>query len=100
MIVMTRTAQAAPGKLGEFLVFAKEVAAFIKSKHGTEVVLLQQDGGPIGSFRFVVRYENYAAYEDKGGKLMADPEYHKLLAKLPGIVIPGTGHDALWHSIQ
>ena len=56
MIVMIRTAQAAPGKLGEFLAFAKEVVAFIKSKHGTEVILLQQDGGPIGSLRFVARY--------------------------------------------
>ena len=54
---------------------------------------------PIGSVRWVLQYENYAAYEDKGRKLIADPEYHKHLAKLPGMVIPGTGHDTLWHSI-
>jgi len=99
MIVLVRTAQAAPGKLGDFLAFAKEIAAFIKSKHGTEVIVLHQDGGPIGSVRWVLQYENYAAYEDKGRKLIADPEYHKHLAKLPGMVIPGTGHDTLWHSI-
>ena len=45
MIVLVRTAQAAPGKLGEFLAFAKEIAAFIKSKHGTEVIVLHQDAG-------------------------------------------------------
>ena len=53
MIVLVRTAQAAPGKLGDFLAFAKEIAAFIKSKHGTEVIVLHQDGGPIGSVRWV-----------------------------------------------
>ena len=90
---------ATPSKLGEFLAFAKEVAAFVKSKHGTEVIVLQQDGGPIGSVRFVLQYQDYAAYEDKSTKLNADPEYHKHLAKLPGMVIPGTGHDSLWHSI-
>jgi hypothetical protein len=98
MITWVRTNQAAPGKIGEFFTFAKEIAAYIKSTHGVDVKVMQQDGGAVGRVCWMAEYKNHAAYEEATTKITADPGYHKFLARLPGLV-SHPARDSLWRSL-
>jgi hypothetical protein len=48
MITAARVAQSMPGKQAEAIAFAKEIAAYLKSKHGIEMQLKMQIAGPVG----------------------------------------------------
>jgi hypothetical protein len=99
MITLARIAQGVPGKLAEFIALAKEIAALLKSKHGVEAKVILQHGGPVGRICRLTEYKDFAAYEEALSNVLSDPEYHKLLTKLPGLVIPGSATDSLWRSV-
>jgi hypothetical protein len=99
MITAARSAQSAPGKMAEAIAFAKEIAAYLKSKHGLELQLKTQIAGPVGRICWIADFKSLADYEEKWNKVIADQEYHKLSTKASSIFNPGHTHDTLWRSI-
>ena len=99
MITAVRTGQSAPGKTSHATEFVKELAAYLKSKHGLDVVVKTQIGGPVGRVSMITNYESLAAYEKAWNKIHADPEFHKLTHKASGIMNPGHTHDTLWRTV-
>ncbi|HLW92594.1 MAG TPA: hypothetical protein VKS78_15020 [Roseiarcus sp.] len=98
MITAVRSVQATPGKFTEAMAFAKEIAAYIKSKHGLELEIKTQVAGAVGRIAWVANYDSLAAYEATWNKINADPDIHKLTTKVVGVVVPGHSHDSLWRS--
>jgi NIPSNAP len=98
-MIMVRTAQSAPGKLGELMSFAKEIAAYLKSKHGIDVKVMMQAGGPAGRICWLVQYKSLSDYENSTNRILADPDYHKIAQNVAGLVIAGQTNDSLWREI-
>jgi len=98
MITAVRTGQSAPGKHSHAAEFVKELATYLKSKHGIDVTVKTQIGGPVGRICMISNYENLAEYEKAWNKIHADPEFHKITQKASGIMNPGHTHDTLWRS--
>jgi len=94
MITWVRTSQSAPGKLGELMSFAKEAAAYVKSKHGIDVKVMMQHGGPVGRICFLAQYKNFSDYENTMNKMMADSDFQKMVQKVAGLVIAGQTNDS------
>jgi hypothetical protein len=99
MITAARVAQSMPGKQAEAIAFAKEIATYLKSKHGVEMQLKMQIAGPVGRISWIADFKNLADYETTLNKILADEGYHKLTSKAHGILNPGHSHDTLWRSI-
>jgi hypothetical protein len=99
MITAARSAQAMPGKLGEAIALLKEIAAFVKSKHGLEVQIKVQIAGPVGRLSWISNFDSLADYEATSNKILADKEYHALVGKAAGAFIPGHTHETLWRTV-
>jgi hypothetical protein len=99
MITLYRSASIAQGKTGSTLVFAKEIAAYIKDKTGTDVQVAIPIGGNPNRIGWSGRYENLGALETMQMKLMADPKYMELVAKGADNFIAGSVHDEIWRSL-
>jgi len=99
MITFIRTASCPADKFGAAIAFAHEIAGYIKSKVGVEIkVQVPPTGGNPWRVRWVSQYENLAAYEQAGQKLMSDPKYMELAGKASaqGIMMPGMSFDEVW----
>ncbi|HEX2792004.1 MAG TPA: hypothetical protein VHN17_16375 [Steroidobacteraceae bacterium] len=96
MIYFRRTASVAPGKAVPAMLFAREVAAFIKGKTGLEIKIGTPVGGNPNRIGWFVQYENLAILEDTQAKLMLDQKYMELIAKSADNFIAGSLHDEIW----
>src|ERR1700683_2091099 len=99
MINFMRTALIAPGKTGDALAFANQVAKHIKEKYGTTLELLMPIGDNPGRIAWTSRYQNLGEWETLSAKLLADSEYLGLIAKNASTFLPGSVHDELWRTI-
>jgi hypothetical protein len=99
MITFIRTAKTMPGKIGEAVVWAKEIAGVVKRVVGKDVVVATPFGGVIGELAWIIQYENAGHAEEALSKLMADRDYVTLLKKAETLVVPASGHDHLWRHL-
>ena len=99
MIAFYRSASIASGKMGSAIAFAKEIAAYIKDKQGTELSVAMPIGGNPNRIGWAARYDSLAALEAMQGKLMADPKYMEMVAKGAENFIAGSLHDEIWRNI-
>jgi hypothetical protein len=99
MIAITRTASIAPGKTGDAIALAHQVAKYIKDKHGTTLEVLMPIGGNPARITWHARYESLAQWETLTAKLLADKEYMELLAKNKDTFLPGSVRDEIWRTI-
>jgi hypothetical protein len=99
MITFTRTASIAPGKTGDAVAFAHQVAKHIKGKYGTTLELLMPIGGNPGRIAWQTRYQDLGEWESLSTKLMADSEYMAMIAKSSACFLPGSVHDDIWRTI-
>jgi hypothetical protein len=99
MIVFVRTTVAMPGKFTELVAFAKEIAKFIKQASGADVSVSTSIGGSATAVAWTSMAESLAEWEKGGATLMANPEYHALLKKAEGLIVPGSTQDQLWRHI-
>jgi len=60
MITFVRSALIAPGKTGDAIAFANQVAKHIKDKHGTALEMLMPIGGNPNRIAWHARYESLA----------------------------------------
>ncbi len=100
MIRFVRTAAIAPGKLGDALAFAKEVAEHLHKQHGVKVEVLMPVGGNPLRVAWKSDYPNLGAMEDLMAKLMADQKYLELVSKGGLNFVAGSVHDAIWRTVQ
>ena len=96
MINFQRTASVAPGKAVPAMLFAREVATYIKGKSGLEVKIGTPIGGNPNRITWFVQYESLAILEDTQAKLTLDQKYMELIAKSADNFIPGSMHDEIW----
>lgn len=99
MITFIRTSVIAPGKIGPALAFAKEVAAFVKAKNGTELSITMPVGGNPNRIGWAARFESLADYEAKMSGMMADAKYMELISAGALHFVPGSAHDEIWRSV-
>ena len=101
MITLVRTAQTMPGKIGEAIAFAKEVAPMIKRITGAEPEISVSFGGVVGEMAFTRNYDNAGQAEEAAGKLLADREYVTAIGKAAaaGLFVPGSVRDQMWRRI-
>jgi hypothetical protein len=99
MITVMRTGAIAPGKTGEALAFAHQIAKYMHEKYGATIHLLVPVGGNPGRLGFRSEFANLAEWEARSAKLLADAEYMELLAKNAAFFLPGSVNDDIWRSI-
>ncbi len=99
MVTIMRTAAIAPGKTGDAIAFANQIAKHIKEKYGTTVELLMPVGGNPGRIAWRMGYESLAQWETLAAKLMADSDYMAAIAKNSATFLPGSVHDEIWRTI-
>lgn len=99
MIRFTRTSSIVPGKLGEALVFAKQVSDFLEQEHGLKVELMMPVGGNPHRIAWRSEYSSLGALEDFHTKTMKDPKYLEILTKAAQIFIPGSANDEIWRTL-
>jgi DNA-binding transcriptional regulator LsrR (DeoR family) len=99
MITLVRTATALPGKIGEAVVWGKEVAAIVERVTGMKGMISTTFGGQLGGIAWTAQYDNAAQVEEAVSKLNADRDYLTALAKAQNLFVPGSGHDQMWRRL-
>jgi hypothetical protein len=99
MIKFQRTGSIAPGKLSTAVAWAKEIAAYVKEKHGVEVTVSMPVGGNPNRLCWAAFHENLGDFEALQLKLMADPKYLEIAVSGAENLIAGSLHDDIWRSI-
>jgi hypothetical protein len=99
MIAFYRSACIAPGKGGSAMTFAREIAAYIKDKHGTDVQVGIPIGGNPNRVGWSVRYDSLAALETIQTKMLADQKYLDMVARGADNFIAGSVHDEIWRML-
>ncbi|MEO6030358.1 MAG: hypothetical protein ABIP61_00415 [Burkholderiaceae bacterium] len=99
MIAFVRTAGIAPGKTGNVLTFAKEVAAHFQKQYDVTLEVLLPVGGNPARIAWSGRYKDLAAMEAVNTRMMADKAYQELVGKHVGDFVPGSLRDAIWKTV-
>lgn len=99
MIAFVRTAGIAPGKTGEMMAFAKEIAAYNTKLLGVEVTVLTPIGGNPQRVAWSVRYKDLGALQVAYGKMNADKGYWELVNQHVGCFAPGSLNDVIWQEV-
>jgi hypothetical protein len=99
MYTGVRSVQAMPGKLGELIPIAKDIAAVVRRVGGTDIKVATAFGGNVAELAWIGTYDTLSQFEDILTKAMADAEYRALLKKLEPILIPGSGRDQFWRHV-
>jgi hypothetical protein len=99
MIYITRTATIAPGKTGDALAFAHNIAKLLKDKHNMALEVMMPVGGNPNRIGWLGRYENLAQWEALVAKLLTDADYMEAVAKAKDTFLPGTVNDDIWRTI-
>lgn len=79
MITWIRAANTFPGKIGEAIVWSKEVTAAVKRITGKDLTVSVAFSGPAGGLSWIMQFENAAQVEVSNAKMMADRDYQHLL---------------------
>jgi len=99
MIRFVRQASVAPGKLGDAVAFAKEIAGYIEKAQGVKIEVLMPIGGNPLRIAWKSDYADLAAVENMTAKLMADPKYMELTTKGSMNFIAGSVTDSIWRTV-
>jgi hypothetical protein len=99
MIRFVRTANIAPGKLGDALAFAKQVAEFVGKNFGVHLEIMMPVGGNPNRVAWRAEYASLAAMEEMQMKMLADPKYLEMVSKGAANFIPGSVNDVIWRTM-
>jgi len=99
MITFTRTYTAQPGKFFDLIAQSKENAAIVKKVVGLEVSTNVVSGGVTGELVGVLKFKDFAHYEEVVNKLLSNAEYRDVLDKFAGLIVPGSARDQLMREI-
>lgn len=99
MITFVRTATATAGKLGEALVWAKEITAIIKRVTGKDMAVGNPFGGAVTEVAWIAQWDSVAQADEAFVKLMTDREYTTALTKAGQLLVAGSARDHIWKHI-
>ena len=99
MITAIRTANAIPGKIGQALIWGKEVATIAERVTGKKVAMSVSFGGATGGIAWTWQFDNAGQVEDALSKLMADRDYLTAIAKAESLLVPGSVQDQMWRQV-
>ncbi len=99
MITFVRTAKIAPGKVGEALAFAHQIAKLAEKITGLKVGVTMPIGGNPFRIAWVAAEPDLASLEANTNKLQSNPEYMKLSESSASFFLPGSAHDEMWRSV-
>lgn len=99
MIRFVRTASIAPGKLGDSVVFAKQIVDYIGKNLGVKLEVMLPVGGNPNRIAWRTEYANLAALEDFITRSAADAKYAELVKSGASNFISGSVHDSIWRTI-
>jgi hypothetical protein len=99
MIAFYRNVSIAAGKVGSAVAFAKQIAQYVKDKHGLELSIAMPVAGNPNRIGWAARYESLGAFETTMNAVNADPGYLELVAKGSENFIAGTVHDEIWRTL-
>lgn len=99
MIAFYRNTSIAAGKVGGAIAFAKQIAKYVKDKHGLELSIAMPVGGNPNRIGWASRFESLSALEITMNAINADPNYLEMVAKGSENFIPGTVHDEMWRTM-
>lgn len=99
MIAFYRNVCIAPGKVGSAVVFAKQIAAYVKDKHGVDLSIAMPVAGNPSRIGWAARYDNLADFDAKMTAITSDPHYLELAVKGSENFIAGTVHDEIWRTV-
>jgi len=99
MIRFVRTANIAPGKAGDALAFAKQIADYIGKSFGVKLEVMMPVGGNPYRIAWRAEYASLAAIDEFTAKSMADPKYMELTKAGAANFIPGSINDSIWRTL-
>ena len=99
MIVFTRSASIAGGKIGEAIAFAHEITNYVKNKHGLELEVMIPVGGNPNRVAWSSRYVSLAELDEMTLNLIGDGDYLALIAKNADNYITGSIRDTIWRTM-
>jgi hypothetical protein len=99
MIVFSRGAAIAPGKIGSAMAFAHQVSAYLKTTYGIELEVLMPVGGNPNRIGWSTRYADLAAMEVATTKMTADPKYWEIVNAGAANFIAGSIRDSIWRTV-
>lgn len=99
MIRFVRAASIAPGKLGDSVVFAKQIVDYIGKNFGVKLEVMLPIGGNPNRIAWRTEYANLAALEDFTTRSAADPKYMELVKSGATNFIAGSVNDSIWRTI-
>ena len=99
MITIARTGVTMPGKVGEVIPIAKEIAAIVKRLGGRDLQVGTPIGGNFAEIAWIGQYDSYAQFEEVAVRCAGDPEYRACLKKLETLLVPGTARDQIWRHV-
>jgi len=94
-----RTAVFMPGKIADGMAWAKEIVTHLNGVHGGKFRLLQQYAGNPSAVVWSGQFASLADGEQFTKKLLADPAYHKIVAKGATLLVPNSNHDDVWTEV-
>jgi len=96
MINFHRTACVKSGMMSEALAVAQEFIPLMQKVAGADVRLELPIGGNPWRIRWTIQYADLNAMNTVNLKLMANPDYTALLAKIAQYLISGASLDEVW----
>ena len=99
MITFVRTAVAAPGKLGEALMWGKEITAIVKRVTGKDMAIANPFGGAVTEVAWIAQWDTVAQADEALSKLMTDRDYVSALSKAANLLVAGSAHDHIWKHV-
>ena len=99
MIRLFRTACVAPGKFGDALAFAKEIAEFINKQYGVKLEIMLPIGGNPQRIAWRAEYPNLGAMDEFQTKLLMDAKFNELSSKGGANFVAGSMNDVIWRTI-
>ena len=98
MIRLERSVRTKPGKMGEALAWANEIAKYIndRSPDGNDVLVFNQMFGDVGAVGWFLDTANLNDLSVLMGDLAADQEYWAVVNKGADLVVEATAQDRLW----
>ena len=95
MLMNVRTAVVQPGKLAEAMAWARHVQDTV-ARLGGDLKLGKQVGGSVTTIVWIAQYKDFADYENRTSKLLANTEYNKSVADAANLLVAGEIRDQLF----
>jgi len=99
MIRFVRTATISPGKLGDALAFAKQIAEYIGKNYGQKLEIMMPIGGNPNRVAWRTEYASLAALEEFMAKSASDPKYAELVKSGGMNFVAGSLNDSIWRTL-